>query len=123
MELEFIVSKYGRYLGGISVERVLDSLRRDDSGEAVKRVLGLDQLDVGDGESAECLKAKAFLDYYTSELARLRSLYGELRSGGVSPSDLTTLVRRMQEARRLARFYRDILKRCSPQVSDISPQR
>jgi hypothetical protein len=123
MELELIAYKYGKYLGGIYIDRVIDALRRDSAHEAVKRILGIDQVDAGDDRSAECLRARAFLEYYRSELARLRGLYGELRSSGVSPSDLAALARRIREARRLAKFYRDLSRECSPQVSDINGQR
>ncbi|MEZ0249218.1 MAG: hypothetical protein ABWJ97_08070 [Thermoproteus sp.] len=124
MELELLAAKYGRLLGGIDVEAALRSIRRNYSGEAIRRILGLEVSEVAAEDDLECKKARALLSYYKAELKRLKALRRELTGRGVSPSDLYIISERIKTARRLAGFYREILERCgSPQVSDISRQR
>lgn len=120
MELELIIAKYGKWLGGIDVERVM-SLLHDEGGRAVERILGV-RVDDDKLEELECRKARSLLELYKAELGKLRGLYAELRSGGVSPSDLVVLRARIREVRRLSAFYKEILRRCSQQVSLVNDQ-
>lgn len=110
MELELIITKYGKWLGGIDVERIA-KLIRDRGSEAVERILGV-ETESEDIQALECRKARSLLEYYETELVRLRHLYVELSSSGISPSDLAPLRVKMREVRRLKNFYKEVLKRC-----------
>lgn len=112
MEIELIIVKYGKYLGGINIERILESLKDNTAAIAVRRLLGIEGLSQELDEGVECDRAKSLMYYYDVELKDLRGLYRELIARGVSPADLGTLRRRISEVKRLKRFYAEIAKRC-----------
>jgi len=114
MEVDYLIERLGKYLGGIDVEKVKASLVQ--SSDAAFRILGLDSEPV-DVSALECRRVATFLEVYKEEEKRLRALYRELKALGISPSDLETLRRRIKAAKRNVKIYREMAKRCSSQVS------
>ncbi|ABO09203.1 hypothetical protein [Pyrobaculum calidifontis] len=119
MEVDYLIERLGKYLGGIDVEKVKASLVQ--SSDAAFRILGLDSEPV-DVSALECRRVATFLEVYKEEEKRLRALYRELKALGISPSDLETLRRRIKAAKRNVKIYRDMAKRCSSQVSIFTSQ-
>lgn len=120
MELDLIIAKYGKWLGGIDVEKAISALRGRE-GQAVERILGI-KAEEDSLEELECRRARSLLELYKAELNKLRGLYAELRSRGIAPSDLVSLRARVREVGRLISFYREVLNRCSQQVSLVNDQ-
>ncbi|MFN7105681.1 MAG: hypothetical protein ACK4M3_03755 [Pyrobaculum sp.] len=106
MEVDYLIEKLGKYLGGIDVEKIKKMLESEDF---IFR-------------EAECRRVMAFLERYVREKERLERLYGELKALGVAPSDLATLKRQIRAVRRKIKMYRDMSKRCSSQVSIFTSQ-
>jgi len=119
MEVDYLIERLGKYLGGIDVEKVKASLVQ--SSDAAFRILGLDSEPV-DVSALECRRVATFLEVYKEEEKRLRALYRELKALGISPSDLETLRRRIKTAKRNVKIYREMAKRCSSQVSIFTGQ-
>jgi len=119
MEVDYLIERLGKYLGGIDVEKVKASLMQ--SSDAAFRILGLDSEPV-DVSALECRRVATFLEVYKEEEKRLRTLYRELKALGISPSDLETLRRRIKAAKRNVKIYREMAKRCSSQVSIFTGQ-
>jgi len=119
MEVDYLIERLGKYLGGIDVEKVKASLTQ--SSDAAFRILGLDSEPV-DVSALECRRVATFLEVYKEEEKRLRTLYRELKALNISPSDLETLRRRIRAARRNVKIYREMAKRCSSQVSIFTSQ-
>lgn len=119
MEVDYLIERLGKYLGGIDVEKVKASLVQ--SSDAAFRILGLDSEPV-DVSALECRRVATFLEVYKEEEKRLRALYRELKALGISPSDLETLRRRIKAAKRNVKIYREMAKRCSSQVSIFTSQ-
>lgn len=112
MEVEYIVKRLGRYLGGVVAERALESR---NSVEAVRRLLGL-EAEEGDLRPLECARLRALAESYLRGYKATRGLYGQLKSAVPIP-DLAVLIRRAREAARRARLYREMYLMCSSQVS------
>jgi len=119
MEVDYLIERLGKYLGGIDVEKVKASLVQ--SSDAAFRILGIDSEPV-DVSALECRRVATFLEVYKEEEKRLRALYRELKALGISPSDLETLRRRIKAAKRNVKIYREMAKRCSSQVSIFTSQ-
>jgi len=119
MEVDYLIERLGKYLGGVDVGKVKASLVQ--SSDAAFRILGLDSEPV-DVSALECRRIATFLGVYREEEKRLRALYRELKALGISPSDLETLRRRIKAARRNVKIYREMAKRCSSQVSIFTSQ-
>jgi hypothetical protein len=110
MEIEYIIEKLGRYLGGIDVERVKEALEKKSN--AVEKILGIVVEDHEDVEKLECLRIKTFINAYREEEKRLIVLYRELKTSGVAPSDMSSLKRKIRHVRKQLRLYREMEKRC-----------
>jgi len=119
MEVDYLIERLGKYLGGIDVEKVKASLVQ--SSDAAFRILGLDPEPM-DVSALECRRITTFLEFYKEEEKKLRTLYRELKALGVSPSDLETLRRRIKTAKRNVKIYREMAKKCSSQVSIFTGQ-
>lgn len=122
MEVEYLIEKLGRHLGGIDVEKVKSALR--SRAEGAERILGI-RLEEAEAEvEAECRRIRSLLGRYREEERRLTDLYRELKLLGVAPSDLEALKKRMREVRRRIRLYREIEKRCQGRSvsSQVGPQ-
>jgi len=119
MEVDYLIERLGKYLGGIDVEKVKASLVQ--SSDAAFRILGLDPEPM-DISALECRRITTFLEFYKEEEKKLRTLYRELKALGISPSDLETLRRRIRAARKAVKMYREMVKRCSSQVSIFTSQ-
>ncbi|ABP51231.1 MAG: hypothetical protein QW677_05415 [Pyrobaculum sp.] len=122
MEVDYIIERLGPYLGGIDVEKVREALRREHVG--VERVLGIEIEEGPSVEELECVRIRSFAEHYAEEEKKLRALYNELRALGISPSDMAQLRGKIRAARRRARMYREMLKKCQGRsvTSSFSPQ-
>jgi len=110
MEVEYIIEKLGDYLGGIDVEKVKQALGNKPTG--VERILGI-VAEEGEGlERLECMRIKTFIDAYKKEEKRLVALYRELKTSGVTPSDMAFLKRKIKYVKRQIRIYKEMKKRC-----------
>ncbi|MFN3804231.1 MAG: hypothetical protein ACK4SY_04170 [Pyrobaculum sp.] len=107
MEVDYLIEKLGKYLGGIDVEKI-------------KKILESEEAYVIRG--AECRRVMAFLERYVREKKRFEKLYGELKALGVATSDLAPLKRQIRAVRRKIKMYREMSKRCSSQVSIFTDQ-
>ena len=110
MEVEYIIERLGKYLGGIDVDRVKEALNNKHTG--VERLLGISINGDEDLEALECLRIKAFINAYKEEEKRLIALYRELKTSGVAPSDMTSLKKKIRQIRKRLRMYKEMEKRC-----------
>ncbi len=101
MEVDYLIEKLGKYLGGIDVEKVRQ-LIRDEEVEL------------------ECRRIKSLLEKWEEERERLESLYRELKSYEIAPSDLAKVRRQVRVVKRRVKLYRDMYKKCSSQVSVVT---
>ncbi|MEZ0319481.1 MAG: hypothetical protein ABWK05_05775 [Pyrobaculum sp.] len=121
MEVEYLIEKLGPYLGGIDVGRIKKMLE-DRQPSAVSRILGVEAVE--EVYELECVRLAAFLERYVEEEKRLRQLLVELRTMGVSPSDLVSLKRRIKAVRKNIRIYKEMYNRCHRRSmsSRVGPQ-
>jgi hypothetical protein len=117
MEVEYIIERLSEYLGGIDVDRVKEVLNNKHTG--VERLLGISINGDEDLEALECLRIKAFIDAYEEQERRLIALYRELKTGGVAPSDMTSLKKKISQIRKLLRVYKEIQKRCQTRRASL----
>jgi hypothetical protein len=110
MEVEYIIEKLGEYLGGIDVDKVKKTLKNKSTG--VEKLIGIPISGDEDLEGLECLRIKAFIDAYEEEEKRLITLYRELKTSGVAPSDMTSLKNKIRRIRKQLRVYKEMEKRC-----------
>ncbi|MEM1598235.1 MAG: hypothetical protein QW598_09945 [Pyrobaculum sp.] len=121
MEVEYLIEKLGPYLGGIDVDKIKKILE-ERRADAALRILGVDA--GGEEYELECIRLATFLEKYVEEEKRLRQLLVELKTMGVSPSDLAGLKRRIRAVRKNIRIYREMSKRCHRRSmsSQVGPQ-
>ncbi len=117
MEVEYIIERLGKYLGGIDVDKVKETLNNKRTG--VERLLGILINDDEDLEALECLRIKAFIDAYKEEEKRLVALYRELKTSGVAPSDMTSLKKKIRQIRKRLRMYKEMEKRCQTRRTSL----
>lgn len=122
MEVDYIIERLGPYLGGIDLARVRAALKTAPVG--VERILGVEVEGEDSVEELECARIRSFAERYAEEEKKLRALYNELKALGVSPSDTAQLRGKIRAARRRARMYREMLKKCQGRsvTSPLSPQ-
>lgn len=121
MEIEYIARKYGKFLGGINIDKIIESIRRNDK-TGVERVLGI-SVESASEKDLECRRASAMAALYCSELKELSALYRTLLARGLAPADLSALRSRIRDVKKAYKFYKNLAKMCySPQVRDISFQ-
>ncbi|RFA94922.1 hypothetical protein [Pyrobaculum aerophilum] len=122
MEVEYLIERLGPYLGGIDVEKIKEVLRGDTRG--VERLLGIEGVSGEYAEELECMRIRAFVNRYLEEEKGLLSLYRELKSKGVAPSDMESLRRRLREVRRRIRLYKEMSRKCQGRSvsSSVRPQ-
>lgn len=118
MEVEYLIERLGPYLGGVDIEAVRKAL---NSRSAVGRLLGIEVEEI-DLQALECARLKAFLDFYKGEEERLSTTYKELRSSGISPSDLSALKSKIREIKKKRKLYESMYRLCSSQVSIFTNQ-
>lgn len=109
MEVEYLIERLGPYLGGIDVEKIKSILSNGKSAAA--RVLGIEEVEEK-LETLECRRVETFLEMYKAEEKKLRLLYRELKMAGVSPSDMSTLAKKIRDTKRRVKLYRELLRRC-----------
>lgn len=110
MEVDYLIEKYGKYLGGIDVEKVKAALRDNSSAVAVERILGL-KADGPQLSALERARLDALARRYAEEERRLRELLQEAKASGVPPAELTRLMEKIRNIRRMRKIIRSIQKR------------
>lgn len=111
MEVDYLIEKYGKYLGGIDVERVKAALRNNASAAAVERVLGI-KVENPPLFPLECARAAALARRYAEEEWRLRLQLAEAKAAGIPPPDLAVLWKRLKAAKHNRWLYEKMLKMC-----------
>lgn len=104
MEVEYLIEKLGKYLGGINVEKVREIIRDSNVIEL------------------ECKRIKSLLEKYKEERKSLKSLYRELKSYEITPSDLAKVKREIKAVKRRIKLYREMYRKCSSQVIAGQPR-
>lgn len=111
MEVDYLIEKYGEYLGGIDVERVKAALRNDASAAAVERVLGI-RVENPPLFPLECARVAALARHYAEEERRLRLQLAEAKAAFASPADLAVLWKRLRAVRHNYKLYKRMMKMC-----------
>lgn len=115
MEVDYLIEKYGKYLGGIDVERVKAALRSDASATAVERVLGI-RVENPPLFPLECARVAALARHYEEEERRLRLQLAEAKAAGIPPADLAVLWKRLKAAEHNRRLYKKMCKKTGVRV-------
>lgn len=110
MEVDYLIEKYGKYLGGIDVEKVKAALENNSSAVAVERILGV-KADDSQLSALERARLDALARRYAEEERRLRELLQEAKASGVPPVELMRLMEKIRNIRRMRKIIRSIQKR------------
>ncbi|GGP20760.1 hypothetical protein GCM10007981_10140 [Thermocladium modestius] len=111
-EVHFIASKYGRYLGGIDYNAVIDALEGEEERlrEEEERLLGQSLGPAPQNPLGDALRLCGELERLREEEERCVEVVNEVKLMGLTKPHVDKAVRRLGAVRRRARAVRRALK-------------
>jgi len=113
--IDELIRRYGRYMGGIDYEKVLNQLLNEEDRlrEVERRLAGIDTGQQVNNEALRRLELRQLITRYVelkNKEGQLLELIKELRLRGYTRAEVTRAMKKLRKVRREIRMVRRLMK-------------